>query len=140
MTVFVSVASYRDPELVPTVLDCLAKAGQPDEVRVVVCWQHRGDEDVSAIAAGPRVELLDVDARDSRGACWARAQVLRQYLDEDWFLQVDSHTRFAPDWDTRVIATAHATGATKPVITCPLADYEAYSGCDFRRRTWTDPA
>lgn len=66
MTVFVSVASYRDPELVPTVLDCLAKAGQPDEVRVVVCWQHRGDEDVSAIAAGPRVELLDVDARDSR--------------------------------------------------------------------------
>lgn len=73
MTVFVSVASYRNPELVPTVLDCLAKSGQPDEVRVVVCWQHRGDEDVSAIAADPRVELLDVDACDSRGACWAHA-------------------------------------------------------------------
>lgn len=124
MTVFVSVASYRDPELAPTVLDCLAKAGHPDEVRVVVCWQHRGDEDVSAIAADPRVKLLDVDARDSRGACWARAQVMRHYTDEDWFLQVDSHTRFAPDWDTRVIASAHATGAAKPVITCYPSTYD----------------
>ncbi|WP_018908513.1 GlcNAc-transferase family protein [Salinispora arenicola] len=124
MTVFVSVASYRDSELVSTVLDCLAKAERPDKVHIVVCWQHLGDEDVSAIADNPRVELLDFDARDSRGACWARAQVMRHYADQDWFLQVDSHTRFVDNWDTRLIATADATGAAKPVVTCYPPTYD----------------
>ncbi|MFC0097868.1 GlcNAc-transferase family protein [Micromonospora marina] len=124
MSIFVSVASYRDAELVPTVRDCLAKAARPDRVRIVVCWQHRGDEDVSAIAADPRVELLDVDARASRGACWARAQVMGHYAGEDWFLQVDSHTRFAPDWDARLLTLAAGTGAGKPVITGYPPRYE----------------
>lgn len=124
MTIFVSVASYRDPELVPTVLDCLAKADRPDELRIVVCWQHLGDEDVSALSALPNVELDEHDARASRGACWARAHIMRRYADEDWFFQVDSHTRFAPGWDTRVIAAARATGSAKPVVTCYPAAYE----------------
>jgi hypothetical protein len=117
MTIFVSVAAYRDPELVPTVLDCLAKADRRDDLRIVVNWQHLGPEDVSAIAGDPRVELLDFDARESRGACWARAQIMDHYAGEEWFLQVDSHTRFAPGWDTRLIAVAAATGAAKPLIT-----------------------
>ena len=116
MTIFVSVAAYRDPELVPTVLDCLAKARHPDDLRIVVNWQHLGDEDVSAIRDDPRVELLDFDARESRGACWARAEVMRHYRKADWFLQVDSHTRFAQDWDVRCVAAARATGAAKPII------------------------
>ncbi|AGL14088.1 GlcNAc-transferase family protein [Actinoplanes sp. N902-109] len=129
MTVFVSVAAYRDPELVPTVLDCLAKADHPDDLRIVVNWQHLGDEDVSAISGDPRVRVLDVDARQSRGACWARAQIMDHYAGEDWLLQVDSHTRFAPGWDDRLVATAAATGAAKPVITCYPPMYEPAAGC-----------
>jgi hypothetical protein len=124
MTIMVSVAAYRDPELVPTVLDCLAKARHPDELRIVVCWQHLGDEDVSAIVDDPRVEVLDYDARQSRGACWARAEVMRHYRGEEWFLQIDSHTRFAAGWDAKLIATAAATGARKPIITCYPPQYE----------------
>ena len=125
MSIFVSVAAYRDPELVPTVLDCLAKARHPDDLRIVVNWQHRGDEDVSAIAG--KVRLLDRDARDSRGACWARAEVMAEYGGEDWYLQVDSHTRFAADWDVRLIELAGRTKARKPVISCypPMYDPSA---------------
>ncbi|MDY7087610.1 MAG: GlcNAc-transferase family protein [Actinomycetota bacterium] len=129
MTIFVSVASYRDPELVHTVRDCLARAARPGELRIVVNWQHLGDEDVSALTGDPRVELLEFDARQSLGACWARAQVMRHYAGEDWFLQVDSHTRFAPDWDERVLALAAGTGAPKPVITCYPPMYEP--GAEF---------
>ncbi|WP_306215892.1 GlcNAc-transferase family protein [Actinoplanes sp. RD1] len=124
MTIMVSVAAYRDPELVPTVLDCLAKAERPDELRIVVCWQHLGDEDISAIADDPRVHVLDYDARQSQGACWARAEVMRHYRGEDWFLQIDSHTRFTPGWDTRLIELAGVTGAAKPIITCYPPDYQ----------------
>ncbi|WP_213453719.1 GlcNAc-transferase family protein [Rhizomonospora bruguierae] len=124
MTVFVSVAAYRDSELVPTVLDCLAKARRPGELRIVVCWQHLGDEDTSAIAADPRVRLLDVDARRSRGACWARAEIMREYAGEDWFLQVDSHTRFAADWDAQLIDMAGRTGVEKPILSCYPPAYD----------------
>ncbi|WP_033346218.1 GlcNAc-transferase family protein [Catenuloplanes japonicus] len=116
MTIFVSVASYRDPELVPTVLDCLAKADRPDALRITVNWQHRGDEDVTPLRADPRVTLLEFDARESRGACWARAVIMDHYRGADWYLQVDSHTRFAPGWDRRLIDTAVRTGSAKPVI------------------------
>ncbi|XVV16077.1 GlcNAc-transferase family protein [Actinoplanes sp. CA-131856] len=131
MTIFVSVASYRDPELVPTVLDCLGAAKRPGELRVVVNWQHRDDEDVSAIAGDPRVELIDVDARASRGAGWARARVMAEYAGEDWFLQVDSHTRFAPGWDERLIGLAHGAGAAKPLISCYPPTYDP-TGSDAR--------
>ncbi|MCM4078059.1 UDP-N-acetylglucosamine-transferase [Paractinoplanes hotanensis] len=124
MTIFVSVASYRDPELVRTVQDCLARAARPDDLRIVVNWQHLGDEDVSPLTADPRVELIEFDAGQSRGACWARAQVMRHYSGEDWFLQVDSHTRFAPGWDQRVIGLAAATGVPKPIVTCYPPTYE----------------
>lgn len=124
MTIFVSVAAYRDSELVPTVLDCLAKARQPHDLRVVVCWQHLGDEDISAIADDPRVRILEFDARQSRGACWARAQVMTQYSGEDWILQVDSHTRFAADWDVRLIDAAAMTGAAKPLLSCYPPSYD----------------
>jgi Glycosyltransferase (GlcNAc) len=44
MAIFVSIAAYRDPELVPTVRDCLATAAHPDQLRFGICWQH-GSED-----------------------------------------------------------------------------------------------
>ncbi|WJK43725.1 GlcNAc-transferase family protein [Solwaraspora sp. WMMA2056] len=124
MSIFVSVAAYRDPELVPTVLDCLAKADRPDELRVVVNWQHLGDEDVSPLRADPRVTVLEFDARHSRGVCWARAEIQRSYVDSDWYLQVDSHTRFAPGWDTRLVAMAERTGAAKPILSCYPPAYD----------------
>ena len=124
MTIFVAIASYRDPELVPTVLDCLAKAAHPEDVRVAVCWQHLGDEDISAIRNLPQVDVREYDARDSRGACWARDQTFQRYGGEDWLLQVDSHTRFAPDWDVRLIRMARETGAAKPILTAYPPSYE----------------
>jgi hypothetical protein len=38
------VASYRDPDLVSTLSDCLAKANHPDSLHFVVCWQHGPEE------------------------------------------------------------------------------------------------
>jgi hypothetical protein len=124
MSIFVSVAAYRDPELVPTVLNCLATARHADDLRIVVNWQHLGDEDVSALRKDPRVEIVEFDARQSRGACWARAEIMRRYPGADWFLQIDSHTRFVQDWDIRLAAAAERTGAAKPIITCYPQTYD----------------
>ena len=43
-TIFVQIASYRDPELVPTIKDCIAKAKHPERLTFGVCWQNSPDE------------------------------------------------------------------------------------------------
>jgi len=98
--IFVSLAAYRDPELVPTVRDCLDKARHPDRLRFGICWQHGADETLPEWIDGEQFRVIDVDYRDSEGANWARAQVMSLFADEDWYLQLDSHHRFARDWDT----------------------------------------
>jgi hypothetical protein len=45
-------------------------------------------------------------------------------VDSDWYLQVDSHTRFVPGWDERLVAIAERTGAAKPIVTAYPAAYD----------------
>ncbi|HAV1831814.1 TPA: hypothetical protein JG914_004667 [Enterobacter hormaechei subsp. steigerwaltii] len=43
--IFISIASYRDPELLPTLINLVKKARHAEVLRIVVCWQD--DEDFS---------------------------------------------------------------------------------------------
>ena len=38
--IFVQIASYRDPELLPTIRDCISKAKYPENLRIGIAWQH----------------------------------------------------------------------------------------------------
>lgn len=44
MKIFVQIASYRDPQLIKTIDDCIAKAKYPEQLNFGVCWQF-GDDD-----------------------------------------------------------------------------------------------
>ncbi len=114
--IFVSIASYRDEQLVPTVLDCIAKAHYPERLRFGICWQHDASEPALPFAADERFRILDVDYRESKGACWARSEIMKLWNGEDWFLQTDSHCRFAPFWDEFMIHAAGLTGSPKPIL------------------------
>ncbi len=117
-TIFISIASYRDSQLVPTIGDCIAKAHYPERLRFGICWQH-GPEEGQLPDSGlqhERFQVLDVDWRDSRGACWARAEIMKLWQGEDWYLQVDSHCRFASGWDETLIRTMHQTRCAKPIL------------------------
>jgi len=116
MSIFISIAAYRDPQLAPTIADCLAKAQNPDGLRFGICWQHGPDEPPPQLFEDGRFRVLDVHWRDSRGACWARAEVMKLWRGEDYFLQIDSHHRFVRDWDTKLIELACRTGSPKPIL------------------------
>ncbi|MDT4993974.1 MAG: hypothetical protein QOH97_3866 [Actinoplanes sp.] len=133
MSIFVSVAAYRDPELVSTIQDCLAKADRPDEIRIGLVWQHAGDETIDPIADDPRVTVLDVAAEDSGGVCWARAKAMELYAGETYFMQLDSHHRFVEGWDTSLIADMAKTGSAKPLLTAYLPAYVPWLPTPDRR-------
>ncbi len=118
--IFVSIAAYRDPDLIPTIEDCLGKARHPERLRFGVCWQHGADEDLTKWLTGKQFRVVDVHWRDSRGQSWARAEAMSLFDGEDWYLQLDSHHRFAQDWDTKLTTQASLTGSPKPVLSAPV--------------------
>jgi len=71
MSIFVQIASYRDPQLIPTLTDLVAKAKFPDELKICVCWQHDDKEDISKFKDDNRFIFLDVPYEKSLGTCWA---------------------------------------------------------------------
>lgn len=134
MTIFVSIASYRDPELIPTIYDCIAKARRPDDLHIGVCWQHGPEETMVSMAHDKRIDVLDVEWRDSKGVCWARAEIMRLWRGEDYYLQIDSHHRFVPGWDVKFIEQAHLTGSAKPMITTYCQGYIPDTGQPLSNR------
>lgn len=101
--IFIQIASYRDPQLVITVNDCIAKAKWPENLVFCVAWQHSHDENIDVIKSLPNVKIIDIDYKQSKGACWARNQIQQRYGDEEYTLQLDSHHRFVENWDEVVI-------------------------------------
>jgi hypothetical protein len=122
-TIFISIASYRDSELGPTLDDCLAKAHQPERLRFGICWQHGPEESRHPFFDDDRCAILDVPWEQSRGACWARSEIMQLWAGETWYLQLDSHHRFVDGWDDKLQIQLRATGSPRPILTTYAAPY-----------------
>ena len=42
--IFINIAAYRDPELIPTVRDAIEQANNKNRLRFGVCWQYKDSE------------------------------------------------------------------------------------------------
>lgn len=127
--IFVSIASYRDPELLPTIKNLLETAKYPKNLRIGICWQ-RSKEDkwdtLDPYLNDKRFKIIDVDYRKSKGVCWARHRVQKLYENEKFVLQLDSHHRFVQNWDVQLIAMLkelQKEGIKKPILTTYLPHY-----------------
>ena len=127
--IFVNIASYRDPELLPTIKDCIEQAKYPDRLRFGICWQHTKDDEwdqLDEYLDDKRFSIDDVDIKDSRGACWARSRTQKLYNGEEFLLQLDSHHRFIKNWDEELIDTFYQcikAGYKKPLLTSYIPQY-----------------
>lgn len=129
-TIFVQIASYRDPELVPTVLDLFETAAEPDNLKVYICWQHDDFENLNILKSYGNVEIIDIPFYESKGACWARNQIQRRYDGEKYTLQLDSHHRFVSGWDTELktmYSQCKSFGSEKPLITAYLPAFDPFN-------------
>ena len=127
-TIFIQIAAYRDPQLVPTLEDCLAKAKHPENLRFCVAWQHTPEDTIpDHIKNDKRFSILDIPFSESKGACWARNQIQQKYNNEKYTLQLDSHHRFAQDWDQTIIGMLedlHTKGFKKPLLTAYISSFD----------------
>jgi len=123
-TIFVQIASYRDAELLPTLRDCLKKAAHPENLRFGICWQHDETEDLGRFLADLRFRVISIPYQDSKGVCWARNAIQSLYDGETYTLQLDSHHRFIPQWDSALINMMRSVHSEKPLLTTYAPHYE----------------
>jgi len=106
MKIFVQIASYRDPQFVHTIKNIIENVKKAKNLRFGIGRQFHPDDkfdDLSEYEKDKRFRILNIPYLESKGVCWARHQVQQVYQDEEYTLQIDSHMRFAPNWDDEMI-------------------------------------
>ena len=138
MKIFVQIASYRDPQLIPTIKNMLENAKKPKNLIIGVARQFHpedGFDDLSEYKKDKRFKILDIPYTESKGVCWARHQVQQLYGGEEYTLQIDSHMRFEKDWDEemiKMIKQLQKKGHKKPLLTGYVSSFDPENDPDGR--------
>lgn len=129
--IFIQCASYRDPELGHTIKSALTNADHPDTISFGICWQGNinGKERLAELdrdlylngVKNCRIVLIHKDV--SKGIGYARQKAQMMFEGEEYTLQIDSHMRFMPSWDTMCIEMLNSCSSPRPLLTAYLTDY-----------------
>ena len=127
--IFVSIAAYRDPELLPTLKDLLANADNPNELSICIGWQHSEEDtwdNLDEYKEDSRFTIIDLDYKESKGVCWMRSEIQKFYNGEEFYFQLDSHHRFEKGWDSILkdfINYLRVKGHKKPLMSAYMPGY-----------------
>lgn len=105
-TIFVSIASYRDENCPKTLSSLFENAKYPERIFVGICQQNK-NSDISCLSENfpykNNIRMIYKDYKEAKGPTWARYLCSTLYQNEDFFLQIDSHSLFVQDWDEKCI-------------------------------------
>lgn len=106
-------------------------AQYPERVFVAVLSQVDTKNDLNCIPhSHPRIKQHVMDYRDSPGLSWARSTIFTMYLgDEDFVLQIDSHSRFAQGWDEIALNNWYLCQDTRAYVAHYPPGYTPEKGC-----------
>jgi len=130
MKIFIQVASYRDPQLLPTIKSAIENAKKPNNLVFGIARQFKEDDgfdNLDEYSKDKRFRILNIPYNESKGACWARNQIQQLYKGEKYTLQIDSHMRFAPNWDEemiKMVKSLQKKGHKKPLLTGYVSSFD----------------
>jgi len=134
--IFVSIPSYRDPEVAATIRDCWAKATYPERVIIGVCQQiceAKKDLDVRRLwPSHPRLRVDTLPHTDAQGPCYARQRIEERLLeDEEFVMGIDAHMVFCEGWDVKLLEDWEACEDPAAILT-------TYPKAYGIKREWTE--
>ena len=124
-SIFVQIATYRDFEISPTILDAIKQSSGNHQINfgVHICYLEDNEVDILPL---DNVKYATSKAPENIGLGIGRALAHQFYNGEDYYLQCDSHTRFVQNWDEIVLNSAlnyQIEGISKPLLTMYPANY-----------------
>lgn len=119
--IFVSVASYYDRQLIDTLKDLYETADDINRITVGVHLQDDIEYYEELLKENfPNIKIIFTKKEESLGVVWARERIKNeQFTDEDYFLQVDAHSRFKFGWDSILINQISNIGEKGIISTYP---------------------
>lgn len=126
-SIFISIPAYKDSELIPTLRDLFNNSSGKYSLHPFILLQ----EDTETLPLKLKelqqeftnINVIPVDIKDSKGPCWARHWLQQFITHQEYYLQLDSHHRFIPNWDTLIIEQLLMC-PPKSLLTCYPAPYE----------------
>lgn len=148
MSIFVSIVSYRDKELLPTVKSLYENAKNPEDIHFGIISQEmkRDHPDLSFVK---NLSYVKMDFTKARGVGYARKLAMELYSDQDFYFQIDSHTRVVSHWDDRMKSMhqvcKNISGSDKVILSQFPAPYEIHTGGKIyypenSKELWTRPS
>ena len=124
MKILISIASYREKELLNTVKSFYDDASNKDNLLFAIVSQDDEHPDLSFIDP-ERLHYTQVHWKDTFGVNWARHIAQKAFTEFDYYLQLDSHMFSEKDWDLKLIDSFNEAKllCEKPVLTCYAAMY-----------------
>jgi hypothetical protein len=127
------VASYRDEVCNSTIKSLFENAEDPKRVFVGICQQNKEGEDKEcnqSFENSPNVRMLRIPYYEAKGPTYARYLCSTLWDGEQYFLQVDSHSKFIKNWDSisiQMIQDIKSQGLSqKPVLSHYPKEIESY--------------
>ena len=109
-TIFVSIASYRDPRCPESLRTMMNGAEDPTKVFVGIVQQNK-EEDLDCLEAycilmtsekknclRENISVIRMNANTTRGVVVIRQMVSTLYDGEEFFMQIDAHSVFMDGW------------------------------------------
>lgn len=116
--IFINIAAYRDPLLVRTLQQAYHEADNPEALVFAIAMQYEAQiyPDLSFIPK-EQLRIINYIPGDQPGVTRIRYEITASaYIDEKYFLMIDSHMLFHRGWDTWLKKSLQGLGE-KPVIT-----------------------
>jgi hypothetical protein len=132
-TILIHLPAYREPELISTIKSALENAKYPERIHFGICRQFHPDDNfdnVDEYRNDSRFKIKDILYTEAQGLPWARAIINEELLtDENYICQLDSHHRFAKNWDTTLIKMHKGLEKKgyKPILAAYLPYYDPYN-------------
>jgi len=120
--IFISIACYRDSQVIPTVENAYKNAKYKDRLFFGV-YAQLAENDVVLKFDCPekQVRLLVHPHTSARGPVYARYIIYNKlYKNERFYLQIDSHTRFVSDWDEQLVCMLCSLQENSVISTYPV--------------------
>ena len=124
-SIFVSISSYRDQELTPTILDIIEKSSGKHKINFGIHISYLYESEINILDM-PNIKYTTSKAPKNVGVGAGRYKSHEFYNGEDFYLQCDSHSRFVKNWDEIAIDSIllyQNSGIKKPLLTMYPANY-----------------
>ena len=120
--IFISIACYRDSQVIPTVENAYKNAKYKDRLFFGVYAQlAENDVELKFDCPENQVRLLVHPHTSARGPVYARYIIYNKlYKNERFYLQIDSHTRFVQNWDEQLINMLCSLQENSVISTYPV--------------------